>query len=442
MGTGSLKRIAAHTILATVAVLGLGALAAPAQVTLPGTTVTVPSTKVTVTTPTVRVPSTAPTPPPAPKVTAPAPKPPVKVAPVVKQVTKPVNNVTKPVNNVVQKTTPKVTGTVPKATAPVKKTTGTVKKTVGSVGSKVTGGGGSGGAPSGPAGPVTKVVTTVKGSLDSTTGVIRDGGGSSGGGTSGLVNSLTGTLGGSATGLAGSGSRALGGSSAGAGSLTLVRTADGRTFLAVPGGSGPGGPGDMFGGGGAGGGGLPGALAGGGGSLAMMLAGASPKQLRNVLSHLEGCLPSLPALDRRVISMRAGLNGAPLSRPQVGQRLGMSRQQVRSTERRAFNRLQYAAANTGCAGNLVGPFDVAGIGNLMPQLLFAGAVPVNGGAVSLASGASDPFAQARGIVSRSASPLFDLGEGGGSGPAWAIILFTVLFSVSIAALTRELRSSF
>ena len=58
---------------------------------------------------------------------------------------------------------------------------------------------------------------------------------------------------------------------------------------------------------------------------------------------------------------------------------------------------------------------------------------------------SDPagdFAQARGIVSRAASPLFDLGGGGDGGPAWAIILFTVLFSVSIAALTRELRSSF
>jgi hypothetical protein len=198
----------------------------------------------------------------------------------------------------------------------------------------------------------------------------------------------------------------------------------------------------MYGGGGsAGGGNFFSALTAGGGSLAAMLAGASSKQLRSVLSHLEGCLPALPAVDRRVISMRAGLNGAPMSRQQVGQRFGMSRQQVRSTERRAFNRLQYAAANTGCAGNLVGPFDVAGIGSLVPQLLTAGAAPVNGGALSLASGASDPFAPVRGIVSRGASPLFDLNDDGSSGPAWAIILFTVLFSVSIAALTRELRSS-
>ncbi len=52
------------------------------------------------------------------------------------------------------------------------------------------------------------------------------------------------------------------------------------------------------------------------------------------------------------------------------------------------------------------------------------------------------FTQTRGILPRATEPLFDLGGGGGSGPAWAIILFTVLFSVSIAALTRELRSSF
>jgi hypothetical protein len=172
-----------------------------------------------------------------------------------------------------------------------------------------------------------------------------------------------------------------------------------------------------------------------------MLAGASPRQLRSVLSHLEGCLPELPAIDRRVISMRAGLNGAPLTRPEVGAKLGLSREAVRNTERRAFNRLEYAAANTGCAGTVVGPFDVAGIGNLMPQLLTAGPVPVNMSSEALTAAGSNAFQQARGIVSRTAQPLVELGEGGGGGPAWAIILFTVLFSVSIAALTRELRQS-
>jgi hypothetical protein len=39
------------------------------------------------------------------------------------------------------------------------------------------------------------------------------------------------------------------------------------------------------------------------------------------------------------------------------------------------------------------------------------------------------------------SPLAGLSGSGQSGPAWLVVLFTVLFSVSIAGLMRELRSS-
>ena len=406
MGMGSLKRIAALCLLATLAVFALGGMNVLA-VTVPSTTVTVPTTTTTVTTPTVRVPSTAvTTPAPAPQVTAPAPKP--APAPVVKQVTKPVTQVTKPVTQVTKpatgtagKTVSNTTGTInqtaPKATSGIKQTTTKATQTVTDTGSSLsgggTGGGGTGSGPSGPEGPVDRILGTVTGGL------------------SGTTTNATG---------AGSG-------------MTLVRGADGMTYLAVPGG-GFGGPGGTAAGGGFGGGGGAGA---GGASLATLLAGASPKRLRAVLDHLEGCLPALPAIDRQVISMRAGVNGPPLTRPQIGARLGLTRQGVRSTERRALNRLQYAAANTSCAGALVGPFDVAGIGNLTPQLIFAGAVPVNGSSGSLAQ----DFTAVRGTVPRSSEPLFALQGGGAGGPAWAIILFTVLFSVSIAALTRELRSS-
>ena len=216
----------------------------------------------------------------------------------------------------------------------------------------------------------------------------------------------------------------------------LVRGPGGMTFLAGPGGGGgtPGGPGAFPGAGSGGGFGGPGTT-GGGRSLSSMLAGAGAKELRSVLEQLEGCLPALAAVDRRVISLRAGLAGSPLTRAQVGRQLGLSRTAVRNSERRALNRLQYAAATTGCAGAVVGPFDPAGIGNLSPQLVLAGAVPVH------TSGVSGDFAEARGIVGRSASPLFGLDGGGQGGPAWAIILFTVLLSVSVAALTRELRQS-
>jgi hypothetical protein len=401
---GSLRRIAALCFLATFAVMAAGGLSVHA-LDLPGTSVTVPTTTTTVPVPTVRVPSTPTvvTPPPAPKpvVKAPAPA--------------PVKQVTQPVTNVVKKAVPQTTNTVKNA---VPQTTSTVKKAVPQTS------------------PVTQQGTdTVRTGTKTITQTLAGSG--SGGGSGGGSAGSTGSLVGGVTGV-------LGGTQGTAGSTSgLLSQAGGNSNLA-PGMAtyfgGPGGPGGTFGGGSAGGfGGDAGAAGNGSPPLAMMLAGASPKQLRSVLEHLEGCLPALPAVDRRVISMRAGLNGAPLTRPQIGARLGLSRQTVRQTERRALNRLQYAAANTSCAAAVVGPFDVAGIGSLLPQLVFAGAVPVN----TFAGG--DPagdFAQARGIVSPSASPLFDLGGGGESGPAWAIILFTVLFSVSIAALTRELRSSF
>ena len=397
MGMGSLKRIAALSLLATVAVLVGGGLSVHA-LTVPGTQVNAP-TPVSVQTPVVRVPSTAPVNPPATPKPVAAPKP----APVVKQVTRPVTNV---VNKTVPKTTGTVNKVVPKTTNTVKKTvpqTNTVKKTapktVGTVNKAVPKSGSSGSA----TGTVRDGVQTIAGT------VTGGGGGSAGGGGSGdgpagpagpVVDAVT---------------RALGGTQGPTGG----GPAGGATYSSA---AGPGGPAASF----------P------SGSLAAMLSGAGPRRLRSVLEQLDGCLPALPAVDRRVISMRAGLHGAPLTRAEVGAQLGLSNQAVRRTERRALNRLQFAAANTGCAANVVGPFDGAGIGNLTPQLISAGAVPV-------ASADGSPvgsFNQTRGIFSREASPLFELGGGGGGGPAWAIILFTVLFSVSVAGLTRELRGSF
>ncbi len=391
MGMGSLKRIAALCTLATTAVLAGGAISAPAQLSVPSTSVTTPT--VTVPSTTVRVPSTTTT------VTTP----PVKVTapkPVVKS--------------------PAVTAPVPKAPAPVSKPVQKVTKTI----SPSAGSGG---------GAVKKTLDTAS-KVGGTSGGSSSGGGSLdvGGAVGGLTGGLTtasGAVGGRSGGIVSSGT----GQDAGTG---LVRGPGGMTFLAGPGGGGgtPGGPGAFPGAGSGGGFGGPGTT-GGGRSLSSMLAGAGAKELRSVLEQLEGCLPALAAVDRRVISLRAGLAGSPLTRAQVGRQLGLSRTAVRNSERRALNRLQYAAATTGCAGAVVGPFDPAGIGNLSPQLVLAGAVPVH------TSGVSGDFTEARGIVGRSASPLFGLDGGGQGGPAWAIILFTVLLSVSVAALTRELRQS-
>ena len=396
MGTGSLKRIAALCLLATFAVWAGGALSVPAQISVPGTTVTAPTTTVTVPSTTVRVPSTTTTAS-TPSVTVTTPKPAPKV------------------------TTPTVKAPAPKPAPAVGKTVEKVTKKVPSAP--------SGGGTSGSGGGVVKKTIDAVGNVGGTSGGSGSGTSGSGGGVDvgSTVGGLTGSLADTATGAVGTGGRtgslsAAGGPGTGAG---LAAGPGGMTFLAGAGGGG----GTA---GGAGGGSF--GSGSGAGSLAAMLSGAGAKELRAVLAQLEGCLPALPAGERRVLSMRAGLNGAPLSRGQVAQRLGVSRNAVRTTERRALNRLQLAAANTGCAVAVVGPFDPAGIGNLAPQLVHAGAVAVSG------AGSGD-FAPARGIVGRSASPLFDLGGGSGGGPAWAIILFTVLLSVSVAALTRELRQS-
>ncbi len=375
MGMGSLKRIAALCTLGTLALLVAGGMSVPAAVTLPSTE-PVTSTLNTVT-------STVPT----------------------TTVRVPSTSTTTPTT-----TTPTVSTPTVEPTKTVKDTTTTVTNTVKTVTSSPTkttttsGSGSSGGS-------VTKTI-------DSATQTVGD-----------ATGTTTGSLGSSST---GSGSGLIGGTSSGGGSGT---SGTGTGTGTDPFGGGPSGPAGPTGSGpgrsyfGAGGG--PGSLS------AMLAAGVSSKQLRAALEQFEGCLPALPLLDRRVLSMRAGAGGAPLSRSQVAARLGLSRGAVRAAERRGLTRLVVTAEQTGCATTVVGPFDPAGIGPLTAQIAIAGAVPVNGPGAR----AGGDFGATRGIQARSSSPLIDLGGAPEGGPAWAIVLFTVLFSVSIAALMREVRSS-
>ena len=290
-------------------------------------------------------------------------------------------------------------------TKTVESTTTTVTNTVKSVTSSptkttTTSGSGSSGS---SGGSVTKPI-------DSATQTVGD-----------TAATTTGSVGGSSS--TGSGSGLIGGTSSGGSSGTSGSGAGTQIF-----GGGPSGPAGPTGGGGSfGAGGGPGSLS------AMLAAGISSKQLRAALEQFAGCLPALPLLDRRVLSMRAGAGGAPLSRSQIATRLGLSRGAVRAAER-----LVVTAEQTGCATTIVGPFDPAGIGTLIPQVTIAGAVPVKGAGAAYAGG---DLGATHGVQARSASPLFDLGGAPEGGPAWAIILFTVVFSVSIAALMRELRSS-
>jgi len=206
-------------------------------------------------------------------------------------------------------------------------------------------------------------------------------------------------------------------------------------------GGGPGGAGGTGGGGpSAGAGTFGGGAAGGSGGLPATLSAAGAKQLRAALELLDGCMSAIAPLDRQVLGMRAGAPGAaPLSRGQVATQLGVSTRQVRLSERRGLSGLRTAAEQTGCAGPVGGPFSVSTIGPL--ALTMPVAAP---GTLQVAPGvaAGDGYyVPARQAEPGAGSPLAGLADNGQNGPAWLVVLITVLFSVAIAGLLRELRGS-
>jgi hypothetical protein len=217
-----------------------------------------------------------------------------------------------------------------------------------------------------------------------------------------------------------------GGSSGGNAALQALSVFDG------------GGPGGTGGGGPAGGGAFGGGASGGG--LPPTLSAAGAKHLRAALELLEGCMSAIAPLDRQVLGMRAGAPGAaPLSRAQVASQLGISRRQVRFSERRGLSGLRTAAEQTGCAGPVGGPFAVSTIGPLpLATLTMA---PGALAAPAVAGSSEGNYVPARQAEPGVEPPLADLAGNGQGGPAWLVVLITVLFSVAIAGLMRELRGS-
>ena len=140
--------------------------------------------------------------------------------------------------------------------------------------------------------------------------------------------------------------------------------------------------------------------------------------------------------------MRAGGAGAaPLSRPQVASQLGVSTRQVRLSERRGLSGLRVAAEQTGCAGPVGGPFAVSSIGPLPLTVATTSGVVTAGTPAASADGGGSRYVPARQAEPGVESPLARLTGNGGTGPAWLVVLVTVLLSVSIAGLMRELRDS-
>lgn len=64
------------------------------------------------------------------------------------------------------------------------------------------------------------------------------------------------------------------------------------------------------------------------------------REMRRTVHALRGCLGSLPALEARVLSLRAGLAGQPLSRRATARRVELSTRSTARAERRGLRTLQ------------------------------------------------------------------------------------------------------
>ena len=62
---------------------------------------------------------------------------------------------------------------------------------------------------------------------------------------------------------------------------------------------------------------------------------------------IERALQRLPEVDRRVVCLRFGFDGRPMTLREVGQMLEVTPERVRQLQARALRRLRRAAASTG-----------------------------------------------------------------------------------------------
>ena len=112
-----------------------------------------------------------------------------------------------------------------------------------------------------------------------------------------------------------------------------------------------------------------------------------PRRLRRALRRLEPCLPLLSRRERRVLRVRAGLDGGrPLTVRRAARRLGLSRRRVVLIEGRSLAKLRLALSAGSCGGG-TGPVAPAtavagsayggpggpGAGSLLAQSMVLGA---------------------------------------------------------------------
>jgi hypothetical protein len=74
------------------------------------------------------------------------------------------------------------------------------------------------------------------------------------------------------------------------------------------------------------------------------------QRLRRTVSRYRGCLAAVDPDSRRVLKLRAGIDGRPLSRGETARRLDTSTRQVARLERRGLRRLQTLGRGGACRG--------------------------------------------------------------------------------------------
>jgi hypothetical protein len=170
------------------------------------------------------------------------------------------------------------------------------------------------------------------------------------------------------------------------------------------------------------------------------------RRFRRKVRALAGCLGAVSGLERRVLELRAGLNGAaPHSRSYTAKRLRISARRAAIAERRGLRRLESANRSSGCAAPARGGSAThsAGTATAVPVLagILGSAVADRGGVEaaqahggtprsSAAAGGSAQAPLAAGTGTQAASA-----EGSsGASPLLAVLLALAAATVLLAAI--------
>jgi hypothetical protein len=171
----------------------------------------------------------------------------------------------------------------------------------------------------------------------------------------------------------------------------------------------------------------------------------STRRLRRALTRLRGCFYALNRRERRVLVLRAGLNGRhALSRRGVAKRLRISRKRVGRIERRALHRLRAAARSDGCATGVRNrPEAQAGVSRFVGASGIVQALqPAEFSVPAFQPASRSPEGAIQSPLGRRLDPPSasqpSPGDGGGAGTtaAWALAILLIIAMIEVRAFLK------